>query len=114
MFTPLWGMRKATYFAMTTEDALALVDRAATMHLASTGDRGQPILRALHVVRMDGALYFHAAPVGEKTEATKASGISKLVMSEATNFPELAAFYQEEVVNPGREFIRRILQRGVE
>ena len=61
-------MRKATYFAMTTEDALALVDRAATMHLASTGDRGQPILRALHVVRMGGALYFHTAPVGEKAE----------------------------------------------
>ena len=46
--------------------------------------------------------------------ATKASGISKLIMSEATNFPELAAFYQEEVVNPGRELIRRILQRGVD
>ena len=46
--------------------------------------------------------------------ATKASGISKLVMSEASNFPELAHFYQEEVVEPGREFIRRILQRGVD
>lgn len=46
--------------------------------------------------------------------ATKASGISKLVMSEATNFPELASFYQKEVVDPGREFIRRILQRGVD
>ena len=46
--------------------------------------------------------------------ATKASGISKLIMSEATNFPELAAFYQAEVVNPGRELIRRILQRGVD
>ena len=46
--------------------------------------------------------------------ATKASGISKLIMSEATNFPELAVFYQQEVVNPGREFIRRILQRGVD
>lgn len=46
--------------------------------------------------------------------ATKASGISKLVMSEATNFPELALFYQREVVEPGRELIRRILQRGVD
>lgn len=63
------GMRKATYFAMSETEALALVDRAATMHLASTGDEGQPILRALHVVHIDGALYFHAAPVGEKTEA---------------------------------------------
>jgi TetR/AcrR family transcriptional regulator len=46
--------------------------------------------------------------------ATKASGISKLVMSEASNFPELAAFYQAEVVEPGRELIRSILQRGVD
>ena len=45
--------------------------------------------------------------------ATKASGISKLVMSEARNFPELAQFYQDEVVEPGRELIRTILQRGV-
>jgi TetR/AcrR family transcriptional regulator len=46
--------------------------------------------------------------------ATKASGISKLIMSEARNFPELAAFYQTEVVEPGRELIRSILQRGVD
>jgi len=45
---------------------------------------------------------------------TKASGISKLIMSEATNFPELARFYQKEVVEPGRELIRKILQRGMD
>ena len=45
---------------------------------------------------------------------TKASGISKLMMSEASNFPELAAFYQSEVIEPGNALIRRILQRGVE
>ena len=46
--------------------------------------------------------------------ATKASGITKLMMSEASNFPELAAFYQQEVIEPGYELIRRILQRGVD
>lgn len=45
---------------------------------------------------------------------TKASGISKLIMSEASNFPELAAFYQKEVVEPGRALIGRILQRGID
>ncbi|MEO8542573.1 MAG: TetR family transcriptional regulator [Burkholderiaceae bacterium] len=45
---------------------------------------------------------------------TKASGISKLMMSEASNFPELAAFYQHEVLEPGNALIRRILQRGIE
>lgn len=45
---------------------------------------------------------------------TKASAILKLVMSEASNFPELALFYQREVVEPGRKLLLRILQRGVD
>lgn len=50
----------------------------------------------------------------ERVGATKASGITKLMMSEARNFPELAQFYQREVMQPGRELIRRILQRGID
>ena len=45
---------------------------------------------------------------------TKASGISKLIMSEASNFPELAAFYRKEVGEPGRQLIGKILQRGID
>jgi TetR/AcrR family transcriptional regulator len=50
----------------------------------------------------------------ERLGSTKASGIPKLMMSEARNFPELAAFYQTEVIAPGNELIRRVLQRGVD
>jgi TetR/AcrR family transcriptional regulator len=50
----------------------------------------------------------------ERVGNTKASGISKLVMSEASNFPALANFYHETVVKPGRQLIRAILQRGVD
>jgi TetR/AcrR family transcriptional regulator len=46
--------------------------------------------------------------------STKASGICKLMMSEACNFPELATFYEQEVIQPGNELIERILQRGVD
>lgn len=46
--------------------------------------------------------------------SSKASGITKLMLSEAKNFPELAAFYQHEVIQPAHELIRRILQRGVD
>ncbi len=49
----------------------------------------------------------------ERIGNTRASGITKLVMSEAQNFPEIAAFYQEEVIKPGNAMIRRILKRGV-
>jgi len=49
----------------------------------------------------------------ERIGSTKASGIAKLVMSEAQNFPELADFYQHEVIQPGNALIERILQRGI-
>jgi AcrR family transcriptional regulator len=49
-----------------------------------------------------------------KVGETKASGITKLMMCEAQNFPELAAFYESEVIEPGRELTRRILQRGMD
>ncbi len=48
----------------------------------------------------------------QRVGATKASGIEKLMLSEAGNFPDLAAFYRQEVVEPGQSLIRRILQRG--
>ncbi|HEX7891374.1 MAG TPA: TetR/AcrR family transcriptional regulator [Ramlibacter sp.] len=50
----------------------------------------------------------------QRIGATRASGITKLMISEARNFPELAAFYQQEVIRPGTELIRRILRRGLE
>jgi len=50
----------------------------------------------------------------ERVGSTQASGISKLIMSEAGNFPELAAFYQAEVIEPGNILIRRVLQRGID
>jgi TetR/AcrR family transcriptional regulator len=50
----------------------------------------------------------------ERIGATRASGITKLMISEARNFPELATFYQQEVIRPGMDLVRRILQRGVD
>jgi TetR/AcrR family transcriptional regulator len=46
--------------------------------------------------------------------ATKASGISKLVMSEASNFPDLADFFRTEVVTPAHALVRTVLQRGID
>ena len=49
----------------------------------------------------------------ERIGATKAACIIKLMMSEAGNFPELAAFYNAEVIQPGHELLQKVLQRGV-
>jgi AcrR family transcriptional regulator len=50
----------------------------------------------------------------ERVGMTRASGLTKLMMSEAKNFPELAAFYHQEVIMPGHGLIRSILQRGMD
>ena len=50
----------------------------------------------------------------ERIGATRASGITKLIIAEARNFPDIAAFYQQEVIHPGTQLVRRILQRGVD
>ena len=50
----------------------------------------------------------------ERVGLTRASGLTKLMMSEAKNFPDIAAFYQQEVVMPGQALIRSILQRGMD
>lgn len=49
----------------------------------------------------------------ERIGASKASGIIKLVMAEAGNFPELAKFYQIEVINRGTRMISSMLERGI-
>lgn len=50
----------------------------------------------------------------ERVGSTRASGITKLMMSEAKNFPEISAFYQQEVIAPGQALIGRILKRGMD
>jgi AcrR family transcriptional regulator len=49
----------------------------------------------------------------ERLGATKASGIIKLVTSEAGNFPELALFYRDEVITRGTRMITGLLERAV-
>ena len=50
----------------------------------------------------------------ERIGNTPAGGLTRLVMSESNNFPEIAAYYQTAVVKPGRELLGRILTRGIE
>jgi len=50
----------------------------------------------------------------ERIGSTRISGIPKLILSEARNFPEIARFYVDEVVRPGRETLAAVIQRGIE
>ncbi len=50
----------------------------------------------------------------ERIGMTQASGITKLVLSEAGTFPDVAAYYQQTVIHPGHSLLKRVLQRGVD
>ncbi len=50
----------------------------------------------------------------ERIGDTTASGITKLVTSEASNFPDVVQFYEAEVMRPGHALFKKILQRGID
>jgi AcrR family transcriptional regulator len=45
--------------------------------------------------------------------STHLAGITKLMLSEGNHFPELAQFYNEEVVKRGSDLITSVLVRGI-
>jgi AcrR family transcriptional regulator len=49
----------------------------------------------------------------EKIGNTKLSGLTKLMIGEAGNFPELAHFYQEEVIDRSDKLVIAMLERGI-
>lgn len=49
----------------------------------------------------------------QRVGSTKLSGISKLMMAESGNFPELAKFYHDEVIGPAHAMMIGILERGI-
>jgi AcrR family transcriptional regulator len=49
----------------------------------------------------------------QRLGSTKASGIIKLVMAEAGNFPDIACFYQEEVITRGTNMFASLLERAI-
>ena len=50
----------------------------------------------------------------ETLSVNRLAGITKLVVSEAENFPELAKFWFDEVVQRGRKIFAQVLRRGID
>ena len=97
------------YFPSKEELFKAVVRHHITAHLGEWD---------AELTRFDGssadAVHLVARRWWERIGDTQASGITKLVMSEAAHFPEIARFYQSEVIEPGMDLLRRLLQRGVD
>jgi AcrR family transcriptional regulator len=49
----------------------------------------------------------------QQIAANPASGTIKLIIGEARNFPEIAAFFVREVIEPGHQMVQSIVQRGI-
>ncbi|MDP3083221.1 MAG: TetR/AcrR family transcriptional regulator [Rubrivivax sp.] len=50
----------------------------------------------------------------ERVGNTPAAGIHKIVIAEVRNFPELAQFYSDEVIEPADRLFSGIVQRGID
>lgn len=50
----------------------------------------------------------------QRVGSTAAGGIFKIIVAEVRNFPELAQFYNDEVVVPAQRLIAATLQRGIQ
>ncbi|MBP8309617.1 MAG: TetR/AcrR family transcriptional regulator, partial [Burkholderiaceae bacterium] len=50
----------------------------------------------------------------ERFGSTRLAGIAKLIISEAGNFPEIALFFQQEVIVRNDALLAGIIQRGID
>jgi AcrR family transcriptional regulator len=77
-----------------------------------------------NIARLEASLDSAVAPAARLLEqlmrvwaevaASPAGAISKIIIAEAGNFPDIARFYRFEVVDPGMAVFRRVLRAGIE
>ncbi len=99
-------MRKESFFRMSRSDAVALLERARVVHVATTNAFGDPIFRALDVAVMGDRLVFHGAPAGEKMDAL---GRTAVVSAE-----EVVASIPSYFIDPARACPATTLYRSVQ
>lgn len=105
------GVTKGTpylYFANKEEIFKAVVRGTLVTHMASMQEQARA--HSGSSVELLSALY---QEWWDKVGAAKASGLCKLMMAEAANFPELASFYFEEVIRPARAMTARVIEQGI-
>lgn len=98
----LYFTNKEELFKAVVRDSIVPVIGAAEDNIAAFEGHSADLLRSV------------MGDWWQRLGATKASGISKLVMAEAGNFPDIACFYQEEVIARGTSMISSMLVRAVE
>ena len=97
----LYFTNKEELFKAVVRDSIVPVIDAAEDSIAGFDGHSADLLRSVLV------------DWWQRMGATKASGIPKLMMAEAANFPDIATFYQEEVIARGIRMIAGLLERAV-
>jgi AcrR family transcriptional regulator len=93
--------KEALFQAVIRENIVALIERGEQLVDTYSGS-SRDLLGEL-IRRWWGGVYH-----------TRASALPKLILSESSNFPEVARYYFDEVVLRGRRLFGRALRRGVE
>lgn len=106
------GVSKGTvylYFPSKEELLKAVIRHNLSLTIAQGGD-----LAAQFPGPTDELLRVLAMSWWDRVGETQASGIFKLIITEVRNFPEFAQFYAAEVIEPGRQLLKALLQRGID
>ena len=107
------GVTKGTvylYFSNKEELFKAVVRQSLLPHLERMIGRPERPPRKIRSSGSGGCLVFFAREVLN----TRLAVIPKLIIAEAENFPEIARFYLEEVINRGRGFVTDAIRQGIE
>ena len=106
------GVTKGTlylYFPNKEELFKAVVAQALVPNL----ERGEALLSEAAEPQSTAALLAEVMRGWAELASSPAGAIPKIVVSEAGNFPDLARFYREQVVDRGMALLRRVLQFGI-
>lgn len=105
------GVAKGTlYLYYPSKDEL--LKAVIRCYIASEIAAGRAAAQAHHGSAAD-VLREVVVPWWQRIVDSPASGVFKLVVTEVRNFPEIAAFYAREVLEPGEQVLAEIIERGI-
>jgi len=93
--------KEELFKAVVRETIVPILARGEAIAAGATGSTAELLARLI--------LSFPDAVIG-----TPISALPKLILAEAQNFPDLAQFYLDEVVQRGKRLLKGLIQRGID
>jgi AcrR family transcriptional regulator len=105
------GVAKGTlylYYQSKEELLKAVISQRLSSQIVAAAETAEQFEGPTRVLMTEVLTEWWATVVDSPTSA-----VFKVIIGEVRNFPEIAEFYAREVVEPGKQLIGRILQRGI-